>query len=351
MFAFRHAQHHGNDVIFCIFPYDHQLLSAFRKAFPSAKWSKTNKAWYVPDSNLYRKRFGLPELPIGASFERLIHPNNLNAFIQFRNALEQRAYSPSTIATYLCELAQLLLFIKETPINKLNNVELNSYFLYCIKKLKHSENQVNSRINACKSYYKLVENKNTAIDAVPRARSRKQLPKVLSKKEIKKLFEQVSNPKHLLMLKLAYGMGLRVSELIALRIADIDSGRFQVRIEQSKGKKDRYVHLPQSILEDLRSYYKAYRPKKYLFEGQFEDQYSVRSVQAVFKRAMQKAGIKKQIGIHGLRHSYATHLLEAGTDMVFIQKLLGHKQIKTTEVYAKVSNKLLARVQSPLDQL
>jgi site-specific recombinase XerD len=124
-----------------------------------------------------------------------------------------------------------------------------------------------------------------------------------------------------------------------------------VHIEAAKGKKDRYVALPSSILADLRNYYRAYRPKIYLFEGQYGGQYAIRSVQAVFKNAMQKAKINKTVGIHGLRHSYATHLLECGTDMVFIQKLLGHNSLKTTEIYAKVSNRQLGNIKSPLDDL
>jgi site-specific recombinase XerD len=147
-------------------------------------------------------------------------------------------------------------------------------------------------------------------------------------------------------------MGLRVSEIVGLKITDIDSDRMLVRIGNSKGKKDRYTPLSQMIiLDDLRTYYKEYKPKEYLFEGQYGGQYSIRSVQAVFKTAMNKAKINKTIGIHGLRHSYATHLMETGTDMVFIQKLLGHKDIKTTQIYVKVTNKQLSKVKSPLDDL
>ena len=153
------------------------------------------------------------------------------------------------------------------------------------------------------------------------------------------------------MLKLCYGMGLRVSEIVNLKVRDIDSTRMQVLIEAAKGKKDRYVNLPESILEPLRLYYHNYRPRIYLFEGQFGGQYTIRSVQQVFKAAMLKAGINKSVGIHGLRHSFATHLLEAGTDMVFIQKLLGHSNIKTTEIYAQISRNSLGNVRSPLDDL
>jgi len=146
-------------------------------------------------------------------------------------------------------------------------------------------------------------------------------------------------------------MGLRVSEIIHLKITNIDSKRMLVHIENAKGKRDRYVALPESILDALRGYYIAYHPKIYLFEGQYGGQYSIRSAQKVFKIAMKKAKINKTVGIHGLRHSYATHLMEAGTDMSFIQKLLGHSRITTTEIYAKVSNCQLGNIKSPLDNL
>uniref|UniRef100_UPI00057B9432 tyrosine-type recombinase/integrase n=1 Tax=Sphingobacterium sp. T2 TaxID=1590596 RepID=UPI00057B9432 len=151
--------------------------------------------------------------------------------------------------------------------------------------------------------------------------------------------------------QLCYGMGLRVSEIVNLKVSDIDSGRMQVLIEAGKGKKDRYVPLPSAVLDLLREYYKAYRPKTYLFEGRYGGRYSVRSVQAVFKNAMKAAKVNKPIGIHGLRHSYATHLLEYGTDMSFIQQLLGHNDIKATMLYAKVSNAQLNSIKSPLDRM
>ena len=188
-------------------------------------------------------------------------------------------------------------------------------------------------------------------EGIPRPKKRSSLPKVISKSDIAKIFAQLENPKHLLIVKLCYGMGLRVSEIVNLKITSIDSKRMLVHIEAAKGKKDRYVTLPSSILDDLRNYYRTYKPKIYLFEGQHGGQYAVRSVQAVFKKAIQKAKINKSVGIHGLRHSYATHLLECGTDMVFIQKLLGHKDIKTTLIYAKVSGRQLGNIKSPLDDM
>lgn len=349
--SFKECVHRNQKVILCTFPYKPELLKEFRSEFPSAKWSRTHNAWYVKDSTLYRSRLKLPLPEIGDAWLSKLFEHNKAEFIKFRNVLTQKAFSPNTINTYLSEFAQLLVLLKNHPIDAMTSERLNSYFLYCIKKLKHSEAQVHSRMNAIKSYFRLVLHKETVFDHVIRPKPHKQLPKVLSKQEIAKLFTATKNLKHLLILKTAYGMGLRVSELIALKVNDIDIDRRQVHIVSSKGKKDRYVHFPESLKPLYLDYLKAYQPSVYLFEGQFSEQYTVRSAQSVFRNAMKKAGINKSSGIHGLRHSYATHLLEAGTDMIFIQKLLGHNHIKTTEIYAKVSNKMLSNVQSPLDTL
>ncbi len=350
-FTFSVSKHRNQEVIWCKFPYDPRLLASFKKVFPSAKWSRTCNAWYLPNSNLYRKRLNLPLPEIGDAILPKLYAHNKEEYLKFRNALFQKQFSPQTIKSYLGEFANLLVLLKSYPVNELTVERLNSYFLYCTKKLNHSEAQIYSRMNAIKSYFKLILNRESDFDLVIKPKPSKSLPKVLSKEEIMRLFKTTSNPKHLLLLKMAYGMGLRVSELIALKVENIDLNRQQVHIQSAKGKKDRYVNLPSSLLPLLDDYLRAYQPARYLFQGQFSEQYTIRSAQAVFKMAMNKAGITKSVGIHGLRHSYATHLLEAGTDMVFIQKLLGHSHIKTTEIYAKVSNKLLSKVQSPLDTL
>lgn len=186
---------------------------------------------------------------------------------------------------------------------------------------------------------------------IPRPKKHSTLPKHISTRDVKKLFEMTTNLKHNTMLKMCYGMGLRVSEIVGLKVTHIDSGNMQVLIEKAKGKKDRYVNLPESILAQLREYFKEYRPKEYLFEGQYGGQYSTRSAQNVFKSALKKAGINKDAGIHTLRHSYATHLMEAGTDIGHIQKLLGHADIRTTLIYAKVTDRDTKKVKSPLDRL
>ena len=352
-YQFSIGEHHSKKVIFVHFPYNSLWKNELKEKFPSAKWSASKNCWYLPDTNSIRNEIGMtPKTEMGKTVIRKIHPVNLAALKRMHEALLLKAYSPNTIKTYCGEFAQLLYLLHDKPVDSLTPERLRSYFLYCTKTLKLSENMIHSRINAVKFYFEQVLHREKLFfEEIPRPKKKSSLPKVISKGDIVKLFAHVENPKHALMLKLCYGMGLRVSEIVNLKITDIDSKRMLVHIEAAKGKKDRYVTLPSSILDDLRNYYKNYRQKIYLFEGQYGGKYSIRSVQAVFKNAMQKAKINKTVGIHGLRHSYATHLLECGTDMVFIQKLLGHKDIKTTEIYAKVSNRHLGNVKSPLDDL
>ena len=351
LLSFDFSQHRNQQVILCKFPYDPKLLAAFRKCFPGARWSRTISSWYVTDTPLYRKRMNIAQKEFGHNILPLLSFENQKEFTNFQNALTQKMFSPRTIKTYLNEFKHLLILLKAKPVYSLSTDQLNSYFLYCIKKLKHSENQVYSRMNAVKSYFTLVHNRAEIFDLVIRPKAPNILPKVLSKEEVKRLLECVENSKHKLILKLAYGAGLRVSEIIKLKLENVDLNRNQMFISGAKGKKDRYVNFPKSLLQDYQNYLESYQPKLFLFEGQFGGQYTVRSAQSVFKSAMKRAKINKSVGIHGLRHSFATHLLEAGTDMVFIQKLLGHKDVKTTEIYAKVSAKTISKVQSPLDEL
>ncbi|MFV0606136.1 MAG: tyrosine-type recombinase/integrase [Niabella sp.] len=349
-YSFLLGEHNKKPVIWIQFPYNNQLKAQL-KQFVKAKWSASKKCWYCIDNDYYRALFGLPLKEIGKTAILKIHPVNRAEFEKYRETLVLKAYSPNTLKTYLTEFAQLLIIIKSYPVTKLSEEKLRAYFLYCIEKLKLSELQIHSRLNAIKFYFEQVLHQKKIIADIPRPKKPSTLPKALSQKEIVKMFETVKNPKHSLMLKLCYGMGLRVSEIVNLQITDIDSSAMRVHIQRAKGKKDRVVNLPASVLQQLRIYYKTYQPKKFLFEGQYGGAISKRSVQAVFKQAMNNAGIKKPVGIHSLRHSYATHLLELGTDISLIQKLLGHNDIKTTLRYTKVSDRTIANVKSPLDHL
>ncbi|MCA5006371.1 tyrosine-type recombinase/integrase [Sphingobacterium bovistauri] len=334
------------------FSMDNKLRKELKEFLPTVRWSMTDKVWWVHDTVPVRRLLGMRPRDFTGE-ELLVHMSTINA-VEFNNYLTElhlKGYSPNTIKTYAVEFAQLLYVLKDNAVRDLTTEKLRSYLFYCIKVQQLSENQIHSRLNALKFYFESVLKQEKFFFEIPRPKKINLLPKVLSTKEIARLFGCTTNLKHLMMLKLCYGMGLRVSEVANLHVSDIDSDRMQVRISCSKNKKDRYVPLPESILPELRAYYIQYKPKDYLFEGQLGGTIAIRTIQAVFKISMRKAKINKKVGIHGLRHSYATHLLEYGTDMSFIQKLLGHNHISTTEIYAQVSNKILSKVQSPLDRM
>lgn len=347
---FEATQHHGKPVILIRFDYDAGLIARVKK-LTGVRWSQSKKAWYVIDLPHYRQKFGLPPLLVGKEVLSYVHPMNQPALIQMTEMLQLKAYSPNTIKTYINEFAQLLHVLKDKDVKSMDGTQIRSYFLYCTNQLKLSENTLHSRLNALKFYFEQVLKRERFFVEIPRPKKPSTLPKVINAKDIKKLLEVTTNLKHNTMLKLCYGMGLRVSEIVNLKVADIDGKSKHVLIERAKGKKDRYVNLPISLVEQLRNYYKEYRPKKYLFEGQYGDKYSTRSAQEVFKLALKKANINKAIGIHGLRHSFATHLLESGTDVTFIQQLLGHNNVHTTLRYTHVSQKSLKNIKSPLDNL
>lgn len=279
---------------------------------------------------------------------------NLLALKRYSEHLRLRAYSPNTIRTYTNEFYQLLRLLKEHPVYDLNPEQLRRYMLYAIETEGIKENTAHSRINALKYYFEKVLGRDKFFIEIPRPKKPLTLPKVLGEEELGRLFRSLSNSKHKAILFTTYSAGLRVSEVVNLRIQDIDSDRMQILIKEAKGKKDRYVSLSPILLDILRAYIKTYRPKPifYLFESeQTKTAYPVRTIQRIFQLAKEKAGIKKETGIHSLRHSFATHLLEKGTDIKYIKDLLGHFNIKTTERYLHVSKKELINIPSPLDDL
>ncbi len=330
-YIFEAGVHRAMNVIWIRFEKNKELINYLRSQ-TKARWLASKRAWYVPDNRHYRTLFGMEQKIVGKEVISKIHPVNFPAFQRFQEQLKLKAYSENTIRSYSLGFAQLLYILKTYPVENLTPEGLRSYFLNCHDKLKLSEAEINSRMNAIKFYFEQVLHREKMFFDIPRPQKPSLLPKMLNSDEISKIKDALVNKKHSVMLKLCYGMGLRVSEVVVLKLSDIDSDSMLVRIEQAKGKKDRVVELPESVLDELREYYLEYRPKVYLFEGQNGGQYSIRSVQAVLKSAMKKTGIKKNIGIHGLRQSYATHLLETGTDIRLIQELLGHNNLKTTEI-------------------
>jgi site-specific recombinase XerD len=244
--------------------------------------------------------------------------------------------------------------LKKKHVNELTQDDLRRYFVYCFEKLKVTENTLHSRINAIKFYFEQVLNKEKFFWEIPRPKKKQELPKMFSQDEVAAIINGTANKKHKTMLMLAYSAGLRVSEVVSLKTGDIDSKRMTIMIRQAKGKKDRLAGLSPVLLVMLREYAKEYKPGKngFLFEGINKGScYSTRSLQEVLQAAKTKAGILKPGSIHSLRHSFATHLVDRGTDVTMIQKLLGHNSIKTTLRYLHTSNKDLLKIISPLDDL
>jgi integrase/recombinase XerD len=263
-----------------------------------------------------------------------------------------KSYSQSTQKTYLGEMAQFLKEIKHEAASNFTTARLKDYLQYCHTTLKLTENSIHSRMNALKFYYEQVLHQEKLFWTIPRPKKKIQLPKILSEEKIIASLLSVKNLKHQAILLTAYSAGLRVSEVVSIKITDIDSDRMQISIQCAKGKKDRMVTLSVYCLQILREYVKQYKPKYYLFEGQNTDEhYSSRSAQIIFKEAVKNLNLPTNASFHSLRHSYATHLLENGTDIKIIQHLLGHNDIKTTLRYTHVSNKTLSKIESPLDKI
>ena len=283
-----------------------------------------------------------------------ISKNNQEQLKLFTEKLLLKKYSNSTIKTYCNELIQLLNMLQDKPVQELTAEQLKKYMLYCTLKLKLSENSLHSRLNALKFYFEQLLRREKFFFEIPRPKKQLQLPRFFNQDEITTIIKAAGHIKHKTMLMLAYASGLRVSEVVNMNVQDIDSKRMCILIKQAKGKKDRMVTLSPVLLVMLREYWKKGKLAKdgYLFPGQNKNEpYSTRSLQLVLATAKSKAGILKPGSIHALRHSFATHLLDKGTDVAMIMKLLGHNDIKTTLRYLHVTNRDMLQVISPLDYL
>ncbi len=320
-------------------------LIARIKQIEGARWSQSLQVWHVPDNFENRIRFKIEATPIPSG-------DGMAQIEKFRQWLQSKRYSPNTVKTYTDALKSFLTFFREKSVFEITNADVILYNNEYILKNNLSASYQNQIVNAIKLYFKIIQGVQIEPDKIHRPKQSKILPNVLSKEEIKLILNAHSNIKHKTMLSLIYSCGLRCGELLALKPLHIDSKRNIVLLKNSKGKKDRIVPLSSKILELLREYYKIHKPINYLFEGQVQGTpYDARSLQIVIKQAIKKVGITKPVTLHWLRHSYATHLLESGTDLRYIQELLGHTSSKTTEIYTHVSTKSLQQIKSPFDDL
>lgn len=341
----RLIKHRGIIRIAVIFEKNAALIDRI-KQFEGSKWSHSLQLWHIPDTEANRIRFKLKTIAESSPSEE-----GILAITSFVKYLKSKRYSDNTIKSYSEALKSFLVFYRAKSLKSITNEDVIIYNNDFILKHNLSASYQNQIVNAIKLFFRIVAQKTIDPDLIHRPKREKKLPNVLSKEEVKMLLESTSNLKHKTMLSLIYACGLRRSELLNLKLMDIDSKRNILIIRQSKGKKDRITPLSLKILEMLRSYYQLYKPEKWLFEGYNKDQYSEQSLQSVMKQAVYKSKIEKPVSLHWLRHSYATHLLESGTDLRFIQELLGHNSSKTTEIYTHVSTKSLQQIKSPFDDL
>ncbi|MEK6481379.1 site-specific tyrosine recombinase/integron integrase [Catalinimonas sp. 4WD22] len=275
----------------------------------------------------------------------------MDIIAQVRQKLILRGYSPSTIRGYSQMLSIFVRYFPGRDLSTVTEEEVKVFIVHHMAVKRRSRSYQNQLINSIKFYLEHVLGRPRTYYDLDRPKKVYTLPLVLSQEEVKSLLATVGNLKHQAILQTVYGCGLRLSELIHLRIRDIDSKRMVVVIKQGKGAKDRLVPLSPKLLGLLRRYYKEYQPKEYLFEGEKGGKYGRRSVQQIFQKARILAGIKKKATLHTLRHSYATHLLDAGVDLRYIQVLLGHCSSKTTEIYTHVSKAHIRKITSPLDAI
>ena len=351
-----------NRILRIYFTCNRTLIEATKK-LPLCRWNSSENCWTVPYNEqntdklreianahglkyayeVISKTEGTPRLPK--------HANYLRCPKEYAEKLKELRYSINTQNVYTDLFEEFINYYPDKPAQDITEEEIIAFLRYLVNERKISTSYQNQSINSIKFYYERALGGNRKIYLIERPRKEKYLPEVLSEEEVAAILKSITNLKHKAIIMTIYSGGLRISELINLKIKDIDSGRMQIRVEQSKGKKDRYTLLSKKTLITLRQYFTEYKPKVCLFEGENGGRYSDRSIQNILKAAVQKAGIKKRITVHTLRHSFATHLLENGTDLRYIQSLLGHSSSKTTEIYTHITTKGMDQIKNPLDKL
>jgi site-specific recombinase XerD len=268
---------------------------------------------------------------------------------QMEMDMRLRRFSPKTIACYLACMKGVAKHFRKSPA-ELGDEEIRAYLHYLMEERKVSQSVLVQTYSALKFFFEKTLQKQWNAFRIPRCKQRRKLPGVLTREEVKSILSATKNLKHRAILMTIYGAGLRIGEVTRLKVSDIDSGRMMIRVNEGKGLKDRYSLLGERNLEMLRLYWKAYRPLEWLFPGRnASEPVSISAIQRVFKTSLEKAGIKKKASVHTLRHCFATHLLESGTDLYYIQRLLGHKSASTTSVYLHITGKDIGKIKSPID--
>ncbi|MEP5254312.1 MAG: site-specific tyrosine recombinase/integron integrase [Winogradskyella arenosi] len=347
-----------------------KVIVSMVQGLDAVAWSKDLQLYYLPNTQahidlIYKTFYGVAWVNGNYFFsEKVINENNPVLSLEaYRNRapksgvkrcpenyllkLELKRYSENTVKNYVSSFEAFINYYYDADPITLNENDVRLYLQKLVQE-QRSNSYINLSINSIKFFYEVVHEMPNRFYSVERPRKEKKLPEVLSKEEVVSIIAHTNNLKHKCIVGLLYSSGLRRSELLNLLITDIDSKRMVVKVNNAKGNKDRITVLSPVLLKDLQAYYKAYRPKKYLFEGVRGGKYSATSVCSVVARAAEKAGILKRVTPHILRHSFATHLLENGTDIRHIQLLLGHNSTKTTEIYTHVANRSFMEIKDLL---
>lgn len=354
----------GSEVWVLHFSYDRHLIDAVKK-LPGSRWSSSMRAWLLPveentlsDVSEYLSDYA--RVDDTAAKEKINRKRDIQKVEEvygaklsnFNSWLKSKRYSSSTQKIYMDTLRIFLRFMQGKALEEIGIEDVIRFNNEYILARNYSVSYQNQVVNSIKLFFSTIEGRTIEIEEIHRPRRERRLPSVLSKEEVRLILTSISNLKHKTMISMVYACGLRRGEVLGLKPTDILSDRKLVHIRQSKGKKDRVVPLSDKLLSMLRTYYKRYRPKVWLFEGQKAGTpYSEKSISNVLKQAVSRTKISKPVTLHWLRHSYATHLLESGTDIRYIQQLLGHSSSRTTELYTHVSNKSIQQIKSPFDDL
>jgi integrase/recombinase XerD len=350
--------------------YSDKVIHALIKELPNPRWSTTFNMVYIINtrdniSSIYKIFRGVAWINGNSFFaekkirdskpvsvqcfrERVKKPDYIYVPELYIDKLELKRYAFNTCKIYISLFEKFLNYYPDETCNELSEQDVRNYLLFLVGENK-SSSYLNQSINSIKFYYEVVMGMPNRFYSIERPRKQQRLPTVLAKEEVIAMISNTQNLKHRCILSLLYSGGLRRSELLNLKIKDIDSKRMTISIRQAKGNKDRLTLLSEVALKELRIYYTLWKPKDYLFEGAKGGQYGTTSVHKIVQKAAIRVGIIKKVTPHTLRHSFATHLLEDGINLRQIQVLLGHNTVKTTEIYTHIAVNHLKTIKNPLD--
>lgn len=370
------ATHRETPVVKVEFVYNRELIDAL-KARTNARWSANMNCWYIPKDQFVLGEFFAAMKPVAwidysavtnnnlqqtpniaekkyspALMKKRIQPETREKIDDFKKWLQQGRYGENTVKTYIHQLEVFFGFYSDRNPKEITTQDITAFNSEFILKNSLSATFQNQTISALKKFYTWKFNRNLDSENLERPRKSSSLPKVMDKTDLKKFLESIKNTKHKMAFETIYAYGLRRGELLNLKLQHIDTKRGMISIINAKGKKDRSLPISKRWLEKVKAYYYTYKPITYFIEGQYPGKsITAGSLQKVFERALADSKIKKPYTIHCLRHSFATHLLENGTDLRYIQELLGHKSSKTTEIYTHVSKESLKNIKNPFDEL